>query len=170
MKGKQLFGIIFVIFFVGVLVANIIIIAVNKSKGVITLDSSNIVEQLENKRTLGQSFKIEKDSYEIYNQFYIGHSNNGKSGPLTVFYDDYFFTIRIKGQDNTEYYMAVKVKTESNTENSILTSLQRGETVDLTGNISKITATYGTTKVIDEFNSALGYDKENVLEYCMNIN
>ena len=66
--------------------------------------------------------------------------------------------------------MAVKVKTESNTENSILTSLQRGETVDLTGNISKITATYGTTKVIDEFNSALGYDKENVLEYCMNIN
>lgn len=164
----SIIAIIFIAFIISILVLTFVGMFISKNKGIITLNSSNIVEQLESNRTFSQYFKIEKDSYEVYKHFYTGHSTS--SDELYTNYDDNYFIIRINGEYNEGYYMAVHIKTETNKESSILSALENGESITLTGMISKISASYGSTKVIDEFHSALGTDKSNVLDYCININ
>ena len=173
MKNKKIpIGIIiFIIFLFVLLVTNIVLRIISKNKGVIVLNSSNISEQLKNNRTLGQYFKIEKDTYDVYNQFYVGHSTSTDSGEYSSYtsYDNTYFIIHIKEENTDGYYMAVCVRTEKNKENAILTALNQGKTVDLTGLVSEMNNSYGSTKVIDVFRSALGTNKSNVLEYCINV-
>lgn len=166
-----MYAIIFITFVLVVLIANVILNKISKSKGVTILNSSNISEQLKNNITLGQYFKIEKDTYDIYNQFYVGHSSSSDGGEYSSYisYDDTFFIIHIKGENDDGYYMAARIMTEKNKENAILTALNKGETVDLIGSVSGISYSYGPTKVIDVFRSALGTNKTNVLEYCINV-
>lgn len=171
MSERKIVAIIFSIVLLGILVANITIMVISKSKGEIIIKSSNIVEQFEKNRTIGQYFKIEKNSYEVYKKFYIGDSSNSVSGPLATYYKDVFFIIHILEENDKGYYMAAMIRTKKNSENSILNSLEKGETVDLIGMVSKMDEnyTYGDTKVINKFYSTFEGEREHVLEYCINV-
>ena len=168
MKSKYLPGLIFIFIFLGIIIAYFVINNITKSREMVILNSSNIVDRL-NDNKQGQTYKIERDNYEIYSEFYVGHSNDSQSYDVTTYYDNYYFVIHIKSDDNAGYYMAVMIRTKEDEENDIVSSLRQGKTVDLTGMISQINMTYGTTKVIDEYHESLGNDKENILEYCLNI-
>lgn len=179
-KKEKIIAIVFIIFLIGLLLTVFILNKISKSKGIITLNTSNIVEQLNNNRSL-QYFKLENGTYEVYDNFYTGYATESMgtvdSGTISKTYEQNYFLVHITDDKSDGYYMVVRIATETDTRKpsehnvNILETLKNGQACDLTGMISELKDNHDPDeRVLQALYSILPANTNNFLKFCMNVN
>lgn len=179
-KKDKIIAIVFIIFLIGLFLTVFILNKISKDKGIITLNTSNIVEQLNNNRSL-QYFKLEKGTYEVYDNFYTGYATESMGtveyGTTSKTLEQNYFLVRVIDAESNGYYMVVRIATETDTRKpsehnvNILKALKSGQTCDLTGMVSELNDNHDPDeRVLQALYSILPSNTNNFLKFCMNVN